>query len=74
MKRNLINEFYLMALTDLANGSPIDELEKAIHYYEVLEDYEACAGIQRAIDEVKNDTLTTIKKKIDEIRQDKRNS
>ena len=41
---------------------------------EMLEDYEACAGIQRAIDEVKNDTLTTIKKKIDEIRQDKRNS
>ena len=53
MKRNIINEFYLMALTDLANGSPIDELEKAIHYYEMLEDYEACAGIQRAIDEVK---------------------
>ena len=74
MKRNIINEFYLMALTDLANGSPIDELEKAIHYYEMLEVYEACAGIQRAIDEVKNDTLTTIKKKIDEIRQDKRNS
>ena len=52
-----------MALKDLANGSPIQELEKAISYYEVLEDYEACAGIQRAIDEVKNDTLTTIKKK-----------
>jgi hypothetical protein len=74
LNKKIINEFYLMALKDLANGSPIQELEKAISYYEVLEDYEACAGIQRAIDEVKNDTLTTIKKKIHELKSDKRSS
>ncbi len=63
-----------MALNDLANGSPIDELEKAIHYYEVLEDYEACAGIQKAINEIKNDTLIAIKKKINELKSNKRSS
>ena len=63
-----------MALNDLANGSPIDELEKAIHYYEVLEDYVACAGIQKAINEIKNDTLIAIKKKINELKSNKRSS
>jgi hypothetical protein len=63
-----------MALNDLANGSPIDELEKAIHYYEVLEDYEACAGIKKAINEIKNDTLIAIKKKINELKSNKRSS
>lgn len=48
-----IERYYLMALMDLASGASIDELEKAIKLYEVLENYEACAGILKAINENK---------------------
>lgn len=48
-----IEKYYLMALMDLAAGSTIEELEKAIKLYEVLENYEACAGILKAINENK---------------------
>ena len=70
----LIEEFYLMALHDIADGASIRELEKAMKYYESIEDYEACAGIHKAIQEVKTQTLTAIKTKINEIRKNKRSS
>lgn len=63
-----------MALQDLSEGASIDDLEKAIDYYEALEDYEACEGILRAIKEVKKDTINSIKIKINEIRENTRNS
>ena len=63
-----------MALQDLSEGASIDDLEKAIAYYEALEDYEACEGILRAVKEVKENTINAIKLKIDEIRNDTRNS
>lgn len=63
-----------MALQDLSEGASISDLEKAIDYYEALEDYEACEGILRAIKEVKKDTIKSIKIKINEIRENTRNS
>ena len=48
-----IDSYYLMALIDLASGSTKDELERAIKLYEALENYEACAGILKAINEYK---------------------
>lgn len=48
-----VEKYYLMALMDLASGASIDELQKAIKLYEVLENYEACAGILKAINESK---------------------
>ena len=42
-----------MALMDLASGSKKEELENAIKLYEALENYEACAGILKAINENK---------------------
>lgn len=74
MNRNIVNDFYYMALQDLSEGASIDDLEKAIDYYEALEDYEACEGILRAIKEVKKDTINSIKIKIDEIRENTKNS
>lgn len=74
MNRNIVNDFYYMALQDLSEGASIDDLEKAIAYYEALEDYEACEGILRAVKEVKENTINAIKLKIDEIRNDTRNS
>ena len=48
-----IDRYYLMALMDLASGASVDELERAIKLYEILENYEACAGIFKAITENK---------------------
>ena len=42
-----------MALMDLAAGASQEELENAIKLYETLENYEACAGILKAINENK---------------------
>jgi len=48
-----IEKYYLMALMDLAAGASTEELENAIKLYETLENYEACAGILKAINENK---------------------
>lgn len=69
MDKNIISDFYYLALQDLADGADIKELEKAIAYYESLEDYEACAGILKAIEEVRKSTIVSIKTKINEIRK-----
>jgi len=74
LDQNIINDFYLLALQDLSDGASIKELEKAIEYYEAIEDYEACAGILKAIKEVRESTIVAIKTRINEIRKDSRNS
>ena len=51
MNSDLIEEFYLLALIDISGGRDISELEKAIEIYEQEEEYEACAGILKAIHE-----------------------
>ena len=71
MKKTIIDDFYYMALVDLAEGASIGDLKSALKYYESIEDFEACAGILKAIQEVRNDTITAIKNKLNEIRKDK---
>ena len=51
MDKELITEFYLLALADITNGKDIGELDEAIDMYEETEEYEACAGILKAIHE-----------------------
>ena len=51
MDKELIQEFYLLALADITNGKDIGELDEAIDMYEEVEEYEACAGILKAIHE-----------------------
>jgi len=60
-----INKFYRIALLDLAEGVSIDELELYLDMYKEDENYEACAGILKAINEAKHDTLTNINKRND---------
>lgn len=57
-----IEKYYLMALMDLAAGASTEELENAIKLYETLENYEACAGILKAINENKYYDNIRIKK------------
>tara|TARA_R100001015_G_C4464917_1_gene50539 strand:- start:4 stop:234 length:231 start_codon:yes stop_codon:yes gene_type:complete len=74
LNRKIINDFYLLALQDISDGASIKDLEKAIFYYEAVEDYEACAGILKAIKEIDKNTINAIKIRINEIRENKRNS
>lgn len=53
MKERVVKEFYLMALVDLNNGASLDEMYETLQMYEEIEDYEACAGILKAIKEYK---------------------
>ena len=69
MNKDIIEEFYYLALADIANGRNITELEEAIELYEKAEEYEACAGIVKAIHE---SGYMTIREIINKIEDDKR--
>lgn len=66
MNKDIIEEFYNLALIDIANGRSITELEEAIDLYEKAEEYEACAGILKAIHESGFMTIKDIINKIDD--------
>ena len=61
MNNKLILEFYYLALADIRHGASLIELEEAIELYEKEENYEACAGILKAINETKYLTLKDLK-------------
>ncbi len=65
MNNDKIRDHYLLALVDIANGKNIMELEEAIDDYEELEEYEACAGILKAIHESGYLTIKDLIKIID---------
>jgi len=69
MNKDIIEEFYHLALMDLINGRNVSELEEAIDLYEQAEEYEACAGILKAIHEA---GYMTIKELINKVENDKR--
>lgn len=50
-----MKEFYLLALIDFQNGVSMEEMFKTLKMYEDVEDYEACAGILKAIKEIEYD-------------------
>jgi len=58
--------FYKLALLDLRDGTPVSELERAIDFYESIENYEACAGILKAINEAQYLTILDIKQLIND--------
>ena len=61
MNKDIILEYYFLAINDIKNGASIKELEEAIKIYERTEEFEACAGILKAINEVKYTTLKNLK-------------
>jgi hypothetical protein len=70
LNKELIEEFYLLTLMDIANGKDLSILEEAIEMYKEEEEYEACAGILKAIHESGYLTIKDLIKKIDEHRND----
>lgn len=71
MDKDIVDEFYLLALVDIANGKDIAELEEAIDMYERIEEYEACAGILKAVHESGYMTIREIINQINDIKNDK---
>ena len=63
-----INKFYRIALLDLVEGVTVEELELYLKMYEEEENYEACAGILKAIKETRYDTINNITKRKNDIR------
>jgi len=61
MNQDIVLEYYYLALNDIRNGSSIQELEEALKIYESSEEFEACAGILKAINEVKYTTIKNLK-------------
>jgi len=61
MNHDIMLEYYFLALNDIRNGSSIQELEEALKIYESSDEFEACAGILKAINEVKYTTIKNIK-------------
>lgn len=61
-----IYKFYRLALIDLADGVSLSELEHYLYLYEEEENFEACAGILKAIQEARYDTIQNIIEKRDE--------
>ena len=73
MNKEIVEEFYLLALIDIANGKDIAELEEAIDMYEEVDEFEACAGILKAIHESGYITIRQIINTINEIDNEPRN-
>lgn len=57
-----VDEYYVAAITDFCDGIKIDELKEILKLYEEDENYEACAGISKAIEGLE-DVLITYKGK-----------
>lgn len=62
MNKDIVEEFYYLTLIDIREGASLQELEDIIKMYEEVEDYEACAGILKAIHETRYDTINNINK------------
>jgi len=65
-----IYKFYRIAIIDLAEGVSVEELEIYLKMYEEEENYEACAGIIKAINETRHDTILNINEKREDTERD----
>lgn len=63
MNKDIVEEFYYLTLIDIREGVSLEELEDIIKLYEEVEDYEACAGILKAVNEARYDTINNINEK-----------
>lgn len=60
-------EYYYLTLYDLYSGVTFSELENNIKFYEEIENFEACAGIVKALKECQYYTIRDLRERIKEI-------
>ena len=66
INKERVEEFYIMALMDIADGATIEDMEEVLIEYERAEMYEACAGILKAVKESKYYTIDNINKRLND--------
>ena len=64
--------YYYLALLDLLAGVTFQEMEAAVTFYEEIENYEAAAGVVKALGEAEYYTIKTLTLKIEELEEDER--
>ena len=62
-----ILHYYYLTLYDLYSGVTFSELENNIKFYEEIENFEACAGIVKALKECQYYTIRDLRERIKEI-------
>ena len=60
MDKDRIKEFFHLTLIDISEGASLEELHMILKMYEEEEDFEACAGILKAINTTKYQTIQNI--------------
>lgn len=48
-RRDIIDEHFILTVHDLVNGTDPKHIEAIIKFYEELEEYEICAGMDQAL-------------------------
>lgn len=66
----IVEAYFSNALLEIQDGLPIDTLREILEYYEEMENYLACAGVNKAIKWYKMDTFTKVMVKVNEINND----
>lgn len=65
-----ILKYYYLALLDILAGVTFSEMEASVVFYEEIENYEAAAGILKAIKESEYYTIKDLTLKIEELEKD----
>ena len=63
-KEHYSEYFYKLTYNSVYEGSSLQEIHNIMAIYEEMEDYEACAGINKALKEIKVMTLSQFIDKI----------
>lgn len=61
MSKEEIDYFYRLTMIDIRDGIDLEELKYLLDLYEEEENYLACAGIHKAIQEAKHKTIKEIR-------------
>lgn len=64
-----IDLYYKLTLLELYEGCPKFIIEDTLDIYEISEDYLACAGVKKALDDYSLSEFTKVMLKMDEIKE-----
>lgn len=68
--KNEVLKYYYLALLDILAGVTFAEMESTIVFYEEIENYEAAAGVLKALKESEYYTIKDLTLKIEELEED----
>jgi len=69
LSNKTINEYFMLTLYEIEQGTLYEDIEKMLKEYEEREMYLECAGINKAIEYSKFNSLVSITKQLNEYEQ-----